>query len=110
MKRLFKKIKAHIYFAGADYQLFVAIRTAKKVSKQCEGKRYYVVPNSRHKLVIRNWDQLRLMKKKKLFSFHCTEANFIRECFYFTGCTKAVREKKRKMWLNYVAYVKRLSV
>lgn len=114
MKTTISKIKSFFVLLYADWQLHRAIKVANQKHQKFQ-KRFYVVPDARHKLVSRSWSDLKKMRKAGLFSAHASESSFILESFYYTpnkfgqSLAKQQQKKKRKAWLNYIAQAKKLA-
>lgn len=107
MKDLIERIKVWFAMRKADRELTRAIVKALKLY-EIHNKRYYVIPDTHHKLRVFSWTELKQMKKQGLFSAHCKEPDFIRESFYHTPSRiegefmkSGIQEKKRKMWHEY---------
>lgn len=106
--KLVSRIKQIVKFAKADYELRKAIIEADNKSRRF-GVRYYVLPNHKHKLISRNYGELKRMRQLGMFSARCTIKDFTLESFYFTGSkyeppiTEKAKKHKRDAWLKYVA-------
>lgn len=111
MKNFFKRAKKElkVWFAmrKADRELDKAICTAMRMYG-IHNKRYYVIPDTHHRLRVFSWSELKQMKKQGLFSSRCKEPDFIRECFYFTPSrvdgrpvSEELMKRKRKSWHEY---------
>lgn len=107
MKRFFILLKA-------DRELRKAIRRADLLHLRT-GRRYYVLPNARHRLRAWCWADLKRMRRAGLFSNRATQKDFLFESFYHTpgqfgegALSPLQRKQKRRAWLNYVAQVRRL--
>lgn len=107
MKDLIRRIQFWFAMRKADKELTRAIVKALKMYED-HNKRYYVMPDTHHKLRVFSWSELKQMRKQGLFSAHAKEPDFIRESFYYTpsridgGFMKqSTQEMKRKMWHNY---------
>lgn len=107
MKDFIGKVKVWFAMRKADRELTKAIVKALKLY-DIHNKRYYVIPDTHHKLRVFSWSELKQMKKQGLFSAHCKEPDFIRESFYFTPSridgkhiSDEVQSRKRKMWHEY---------
>lgn len=113
MKKIIKKVKAFFILWKADRELRKAIAKADALHRQ-HNKRFYVIPNTKHQLIVLSWSQIKQMRKQKIFSAHADEKAFIVESFYFTPnrfgnkLTTSKIKAKRKAWLNYIAQVKDL--
>ena len=113
MKKIFRKIKAFFILRRADKELRTIIKKADQLHKN-HNKRFYVIQNSKHELIVLSWSQIKQMRKQKIFSTHADEKAFISESFYYTpnrfGDRLSAKKinAKRKAWLNYVAQVKGL--
>ncbi len=97
----------------ADKELQSAIRVADlKYSKY--KRRYYILPNNKHRLMVLSFSQIKKMRQAGMFSNKVNESSIIDECFYFTpnkwGEPLPTKKKniKRKMWLNYISQAKRI--
>lgn len=91
----------------ADRELTRAIIKALKLY-DVHNKRFYVIPNTHHRLKVYSWSELKQMKKQGLFSSKCKEPDFIRESFYYTPSridgdylSDKSQERKRKAWREY---------
>ena len=91
----------------ADRELTRAIIKALKLY-EIHNKRYYVIPDTHHRLRVFSWTELKQMRKQGLFSSHAKEPDFIRESYYFTPSridgtflSSTAQENKRKLWHNY---------
>lgn len=107
MKKLFKKIKEWYHVIKAERELSNAVDKALELYR-IHNKRYYVIPDTHHRLRVFSWSELKAMKKQGLFSAKCKEPDFIRESFYFTPSritndllSKQAEEKKKKAWIVY---------
>lgn len=113
MKKIFKRVKAFFILWKADRELRKTIKKADELHK-LHNKRFYVIPNAKHQLIVLSWSQIKQMRKQKVFSAHADEKAFISESFYFTPnrfgnkLTKNKIKAKRQAWLNYVAQVYQL--
>ena len=113
MKKFIKKVKVFFALVQADIELKKATKLADKKFKDY-GKRFYVIPNVNHKLIVQSWSQLKKMRKQGLFSAHANEKAFINESFYYTPnrfgkfISKEQMVKKRKYWRYYSLKVKGL--
>ena len=91
----------------ANKELTNSILVAEQMFRT-QNKRFYVIPDAKHRLRVFSWAELKQMRKQGLFSNHVKEIDFIRECFYFTPSridkmfmTPGTKEKKRKAWIEY---------
>lgn len=107
MKDLIERIKVWFAMRRADKELAKAIVKALKMY-EVHNKRYYVIPDTHHRLRVFSWSELKQMKKQGLFSNKCKEPDFIRESFYYTPSRiegefmkSDTQMKKRKMWHQY---------
>lgn len=107
MKDLIRRIQFWFAMRKADKELTRAIVKALKMYEG-HNKRYYVMPDTHHKLRVFSWSELKQMRKQGLFSAHAKEPDFIRESFYYTPSRidgdfmkQSTQEMKRKMWHNY---------
>ena len=107
MGNLIKKVKFFFVKRKADNELTNAILVAEQMFKQ-NNTRYFVLPDMKHNLRVFTWTQIKKMRQQGLFSQEATEADFIRESFYFTPSRidktymkPETKDKKRKMWLEY---------
>lgn len=107
MKRLFRKLKMWFAIMKANMELDDAIIEAERCFKEY-NKRFYVIPDMKHRLRVFSYSQLKQMKKQGLFSSTVKENDFINESFYYTPSDKTclymtpqTKEKKRKMWIAY---------
>lgn len=107
MNSLIERIKVWFAMRKADRELTRAIVKALKLYED-HNKRYYVLPDTHHKLRVFSWSELKQMKKQGLFSAHCKEPDFIRESFYFTPSridgeflSSTLQKRKRDMWHEY---------
>lgn len=107
MKDLIRRIQFWFAMRKADKELTRAIVKALKMYED-HNKRYYVMPDTHHKLRVFSWSELKQMRKQGLFSAHAKEPDFIRESFYYTPSRidgdfmkQSTQEMKRKMWHNY---------
>ena len=112
--KIVKRIQAFFILMKADRELKQAIRQADRMHLRT-GHRYYVLPNTRHRLHAYCWADIKRMRRAGLFSNRATQKDFLFESFYYTpgqfgeGALSAQRRKqKRRAWLNYVAQVRRL--
>ena len=113
MKTIIRKLKRFFVMLKADRELQKAIREADlKFAKY--GRRYYVLPNNKHRLMVLSFSQIKKMRQAGMFSNKVNEYSVIEESFYFTpnkwGEPLSAKRKniKRKMWLNYMAQAKKL--
>ena len=107
MKDLIRRIQFWFAMRKADRELTRAIVKALKLY-EVRNKRYYVIPDTHHRLRVFSWAELKQMKKQGLFSPKCKEPDFIRESFYYTPSRidgdfmkDSTQDKKRKAWLEY---------
>lgn len=107
IKSIIGKVKAFLAKRAMDKELTEAILVAENLYKKY-NKRFYVLPDTHHRLRVFSWSQLKQMKKQGLFSSKCKENDFIKESFYYTPSRidgmhmrPDVKEKKRKMWHTY---------
>lgn len=107
MKELIRKIKVWFALRGANKELTEAILVAE-ANFRMYNKRFYVIPDFKHRLRVMTYAQLKQMKKQGFFSSNVKEPDFIRESFYYTPSDKdcsymkpETKEKKRKAWLEY---------
>lgn len=115
LKNIYKKFSSFFVLLNADIKLRRAIKKAEMLHDR-DKKRYYVIPNLKHDLIVVNWAQIKQMRKNKIFSNRAKQPDFIHESFYYTGDSYGTgklsaksKKNKRKAWLNYVAQVRRLS-
>ena len=112
--RIAKRIRAFFTLLKADRELRKAVKEAdRKHSK--DGCRYYVIPDTRHRLRAYSWADIKRMRAAGMFSRLARQPDFIFESFYYTpgryghgGLDKRRMEQKRRAWLDYVAQVRRL--
>lgn len=107
MKELIRKIKVWFALRRANKELTEAILLAEECFRR-GNKRFYVIPDFKHRLRVFTYAQLKQMKKQGFFSANVKENDFINESFYYTpsdrNCqymTPQTKEKKRKQWLEY---------
>lgn len=106
MKKLFLRIKMFIARRKANKELTEAIIQADQMYS-IHKKRFYVIPDTKHRLRVLSWTELKQMKKQGLFSNKVKEPDFIRESFYYTPSRfgefmrPETKDSKRKMWLEY---------
>lgn len=107
MKDLIEKIKVWFAMRKADRELTRAIVKALKLY-EVHNKRFYVIPDTHHRLRVFSRSELKQMKKQGLFSAKCKEPDFIRESFYFTPSridgvflSSDAQERKRQAWHEY---------
>lgn len=113
-KNIIQRIKAFFILLKADRELRRAIRLADEKYHQ-NGRRYYVIPNTRHELKAYSYADIKRMRRAGLFSTHATQTAFLHESFYYTpdqfgtgSLTPMQRKQKRRAWLNYVAQIRKL--
>ena len=113
MKTIIRKIRRFLVMLKADRELQKSIRIADSKHRET-NRRYYILPNNKHKLLVLSFSHIKKMRKLGMFSNRVNEANIIDECFYYTPnqwgnpLSSKKRNIKRKMWLNYIAQAKRL--
>lgn len=90
----------------ADRELTKAVIEAEEMYR-IHKKRFYVIPDTKHRLRVLSWTELKQMKKQGLFSSKVKEPDFIRESFYYTPSRfgefmrPETKDKKRSMWWQY---------
>lgn len=111
---IIKRIKAFFLLLEADRELGRAARQADRMHLET-GRRYYVLPDTRHRLHAYCWADIKRMRRAGMFSDRATQADFIFESFYYTpgrpggdALPPHRRKQKRHAWLNYVAQVRHL--
>jgi hypothetical protein len=111
-----KKILIRFILFRAGIQLKYAIREADK-KYRANNRRYYVIPNLAHRLIIQDRAALRKLRNKGYFGHDARMAQFFEECFYCTPSAFGVnplsekeKELKRLQWLDYVLQAKQLCV
>lgn len=112
--KIVKRIQAFFILLKADRELKRGIRQADRMYLRT-GRRYYVLPNTRHELRAWCWADIKRMRQAGMFSNRATQKDFLFECFYHTRgqfgegtLTPQHRKQKRRAWLNYVAQVRHL--
>lgn len=110
--KIVKRIQAFFILMKADRELKQAIRQADRMHLRT-GHRYYVLPNTRHKLHVYCWADIKRMRRAGMFSKRATQKDFLFESFYHTpgqfgegALSPQRRKQKRRAWLNYVAQVR----
>lgn len=111
---IYNTLRRFFLLLKADRELMRAIKQADRMYLRT-GRRYYVLPDTRHRLHAYCWTDIKRMRRAGLFSNRATQADFIFESFYYTAgqfgegaLTPQRRQQKRRAWLNYVAQVRRL--
>ncbi len=112
--KIVKRIQAFFILLKADRELKRAINQADRLHLRT-GRRYYVLPNTRHELRAWCWTDIKRMRQAGLFSHRAMQHDFLFECFYHTPgqfgegrLSPLQRKQKRRAWLNYVAQARRL--
>lgn len=106
MDNIIKKIKMFFVMKKAEKELAEAIKLAD-AQYRTHNRRFYVIPDTKHKLRVFSWSQLKQMRSQGLFSSHCRENDFVIESFYYTPSRFGefikpnLKERKRKQWLEY---------
>lgn len=107
MKNFIRKIKESFAVFKADRELDKAIH---KAWMKCEenNRRYYVMPDTKHRLCVLSWTDIKRLKEQRVFNQFVTEADFIKESFFYTpskvtepGMSAEKEYEKRKMWHAY---------
>lgn len=89
-------------------QLRIAANVAD-LKQAAFNKRYYVLPNEKHKLIALCRDDVKILKKYGMMKKSVSHLDLMRECFYVTKVSlndkpaldKKEREEKKKQWLKY---------
>ena len=112
--KIVKRIQAFFILLKADRELKRTINQADRLHLRT-GRRYYVLPNTRHELRAWCWTDIKRMRQAGLFSNRATQKDFLFESFYHTpgqfgegALSPHQRKQKRRAWLNYVAQARRL--
>ena len=107
MKSWFRKLQSFWLIRKAHKELDEAIILADGLFRT-HNKRFYVLPDTKHRLHVLSWSQIKSMRLQGIFSNHAKEPDFIRESFYFTPSKvdkefmrPETKEKKRSQWIEY---------
>lgn len=107
MRKLFRKFQIFWLIRKAHRELDEAIILAESLFKE-NNRRYYVLPDTKHRLHVFSWSQIKAMRKQGLFSANAKEIDFIKESFYYTPSNiekqymrNETKEKKRNQWIEY---------
>jgi hypothetical protein len=108
---MFKQLVNYIHYNVDELKLKFAIHMAIKAHNQ-NGKRYFVMPDEKDRLIIMHRPSFRKLKHDGQMSYSAKVSDLIRESFYFTpyssrnvemeAITPEIQEAKRLMFHRYM--------
>ncbi len=101
-------IRHLIFLKKQSFRLWIAIKVAD-AKQAAYNKRFYVIDDWNHRLVIISKDDLNKLKRMKVYDKKITHLDLMRESFYYTPLSRnnngkiSEKEKAKKldMWLKY---------
>ena len=107
MRNLFRKLLSYWLIRKAHRELDKAIILAEYLFRT-NNRRYYVLPDTKHRLHVLSWSQIKQMRAQGIFSGQAKEIDFIRESFYYTPSKiekeymkPETKDRKRNLWIEY---------
>jgi len=101
-------ISEYLKLLKRKFQLKIAAHVAD-VKQAAFNKRYYVLPDDKHKLITLCRDDVKILKKYKMMKKSVDHMDLMRECFYVTKVSlndnptlsPSERKKKQQEWIKY---------